>query len=453
MPMFLDNPTGFDTDRESFLFKQGVHYFYGKGDDKHPLLFLILPAYEEHNGSVNSLENGNLNWCRAATLWKNNEGNMVPAPNHWFASIYMSKPFIKGSRPIVSRKTLVERNEDGTLVRQKDPLSEVLDFIKMPENQEAWGYLSFEQYSPNPAQRINAKLPKISRSFVMNVFTLNDDKPGAKLMVVSSYPAMNNLASMTKSKEGFALRQTMREISDEELRQNPSAMFEYGDITDPNGAVVFQFTKALDENKKFVNQILPAYETDPATGRQRIQRASVTANELAARVDLQHPETYVNIPTEEEQVQQLIQVCSGRNKKGDHELDMLRAALPDYANMIPQPTQSYPVASPVANTVPVQPPPAPVPVTPVAPVAPVAPAPVPAPPVGGIPAPAVPSAPPVQVVQKTATAPGYVPQPPAATAPAAPAAPATPNAAPIQNVPGETPFGQNWLQAAINGGL
>lgn len=331
MAFYIEQPKSYDDgNNQSRLFKDGVKFSYFKADERRPITFRILPAFEEHDNGVDvsALGNGAGNYVPAVTM-----AGGQPIVADWLFNIRMSRPFIKGSFPVVSRTTLVERNADGSLVHQEDPLSQVYEFCRA--NKDDWGYVVFDQGEWGKPDGRPAKLPKISSNYVMNVVTYDDERPGAKLAVISSFPAIMDLAGGNPGQEGFALRQTTREISAEELARNPSAMFELGDITDPNDAPVFKFLKKA-ENGKTSYRIMKAMEIDPQTGRQRVQKSPVSPEDLYGRVDLAHPETYVNIPTPEEQVKQLVRILCGRNGQGLHEADMLRAACPDYASLVPQ---------------------------------------------------------------------------------------------------------------------
>lgn len=310
---------------QSYTFKNGVKYSYFKADEKRPLSFRILPAFPDHEGPVQNP----MDYVPAVTFISGR-----PNINDWIFAMKVSRSFQKGAKTIVSRKTLIERNVDGTFVEQEDPLTRVIDYCM--HNEQQWGYIVNDVGKWGDPNRIPAKLPKISAQYLMNVVTLDDDKPGAKLAVIGSVMAISDLCRTKQGNEGIALRQKPYEVSEEELARDPSALFQYGDITDPNGAPIFKYGKALsDDGGKKVYRITVGIETDPATGRQRTEKMPVTPEDMSARVDLAHPETYINIPTPEEQVKQIMQVCGGRSKDGYHEWDMLRVCLSDYASLIP----------------------------------------------------------------------------------------------------------------------
>lgn len=320
------NAQSVDSSREGFLFKTGVKYAYFKAEENRPITFRILPAFSEHEGPVTN----KLDYVPAVTIVGGR-----PVINDWIFAILTSKSYLKGSTPVVSRRTLVERNSDGTIVRQEDPLTQVIDYCS--HNQKEWGYIVTDQGKWGDPNRIPAKLPPIKPQYVMNVITFDDEKPGVKLAVISSVMAINDLCRTKEGNEGAALKQTPFDVSAEEIERNPSSMFQYGDITDPNGAPIFKYAKGLsDDGGKKVYRINVGISIEPATGRQRVERIPVTPDDMAARQDLAHPETYVNIPTCEEQVKQLVRIMTGRNADGYHELEMLRVAIHDYASLIPE---------------------------------------------------------------------------------------------------------------------
>lgn len=315
-----------ESSNQGFTFKNGVRYSYFKADENRPLSFRILPSFPDHEGPVQDP----MAYVTAVSFVSGK-----PVISDWIFAMRVSRSFLKGARTIVSRKTMIEHNVDGTLVEQEDPLTKVIDYCS--HNEQQWGYIVTDQGKWGDPNRIPAKLPKITAQYLMNVVTLDDDKPGPKLAVISSVMAISDLVRTKQGNEGIALRQVPYEVSEQEIANNPSAMFQYGDVTDPNGAPIFKYGKALsDDGGKKVYRITVGIETDPATGRQRTERMPVTPEDMSARVDLAHPETYINIPTVEEQVKQIMQTCDGRNKDGFHEWDMLRVCLSDYASLIPE---------------------------------------------------------------------------------------------------------------------
>ena len=331
-----------DTGVKSYLFKKGVNVTYLKGDEKRPLTFRILPAFPEHDGELTP-EEKETSYVPAVSLI---EGQPVIAD--WVFAIYVSRCYVKGMAPVLSRKTIVERNQDGSLVQQEDPLSQVVNFC---QHNKEWDYVINDIGKYGDPNRKMAKLPVPKREFLMNVLSFDDEKPGVKVGVVSSAMPMYDLISTKQGSEGYALRQTPRELTDEEILQNPSCVFAYGDITDPNSAPLFRMTKGLTNDNRKVNMIKLAMAIDPTTGRQRLEKVGLDISQMAQRQDLAHPEMYLNIPTPEEQVEQIVQHLGGRNPEtGIHEYDMLRMALPGYASLIPD-VPPAPGAAPVVQGV------------------------------------------------------------------------------------------------------
>lgn len=310
------------------LFKSGVAFSYMKADEHRPVTFRLLPAFPEHAGELSEDEKAS-SYVPAVTMVGGR-----PSVADWAYPLIVSRSFLKGSFPIVSRMTLNEYNDDGTPVKQEDPLTMLHAYIR--NNDAEWGYVGHDIGEWNSKNREVAKLPFCRKEYVMNVLTFDDDKPGVKLAIVSSSMAMADLASTRSGREGLALQQTTMELTQEQVDANPSCIFLYGDITDPNSAPVMKYFRGLsDDGGKKVYKIQVAMEVDPNTGRQRVQRVGLDYDMMAKRQDLAHPETYVNIPTVEEQLQQIVGVLCGRNKNGVHEYDLLRDALPDYASAIP----------------------------------------------------------------------------------------------------------------------
>lgn len=310
------------------LFKSGVKFSYMKADERRPITFRLLPAFPEHDGELTQEDRASA-YVPAVTMVGGR-----PSVADWAYPLIVSRSFLKGSFPVVSRTTVCEYNDDGTPVAQEDPLTQLHAYIRA--NDAEWGYIAHDIGEWGSKSREVAKLPFCRKEYVMNVLTFDDEKPGVKLAVVSSGMAMADLASTRSGREGLALQQNTMELTQEQVDADPSCIFLYGDITDPNSAPVLKYFRGLsDDGGKKVYKIQVAMEVDPNTGRQRVQRVGLDYDMMSQRVDLAHPETYVNIPTVEEQLQQIVNALCGRNKNGVHEYDLLHAALPDYASMIP----------------------------------------------------------------------------------------------------------------------
>ena len=331
MAFNFDNATGSEQ-VQNRMFKNGVKFTYLRADDKRPLTFRILPAFPEHeNGVALSDEDKATSYVPAVTLVGGR-----PVIADWIFALKVSKSFQKGSYPIISRRTIVEFNSDGTVVEQEDPLSQLHAFIRA--NDAEWGYVAKDVGQWGAKDRQVAKLPYCKPEYAMNILTLDDEKPGVKVGLISSGMAIACLISQREGHEGLAIRQRDEDIPQERIDANPSIVFQYGDVTDPNSAPVFKYAKSLsDDGGKKVYTITLSAVLDPATGRKRVERMGLTTDHMAGRVDLAHPETYVNIPTPEEQVAQIVERCCGRSPTGVHEYGLLRAALPDYASLIPEP--------------------------------------------------------------------------------------------------------------------
>lgn len=305
------------------MFKQGVKYSYPKADERRPITFRILPAFPEHEGELSEDDKAGAYVPAVSML------GGKPVVSDWIFALRVSRSFQKGSYPVLSRTTIVEYDADGTPVKQVDPLTQLHAFIR--SNDKDWGYIAHDIGAWGSKDRRVAKLPFVKSEYVMNALTVDDDKPGVKLVIFGSSMAIADLVSTREGREGIAVKQKPDDgsVSDD--------IFLYGDITDPNNAPFFKYYKGdSDDGGKKVYKISLSMETDPVTGRQRIEKAGLTADMMAMRQDLAHPETYVNIPDPEEQMRQIISVLSGRNDSGVHEYDLLRMAVPDFAYLVPE---------------------------------------------------------------------------------------------------------------------
>ena len=305
------------------LFKNGVKYSFPKADERRPITFRILPAFPEHEGELSDEDKAG-SYVPAVTMIGGK-----PVVSDWIFALRVSRSYQKGAYPILSRTTLIEFDSDGTPVQQVDPLTQLHAFIR--GNDKDWGYIAHDIGEWGSKDRRIAKLPYCRPEYVMNALTVDDDKPGVKLVIFTSSMAIADLVSTREGREGIAVKQKPDDGSESD------DIFLYGDITDPNNAPFFKYFKGpSDDGGKKVYKIALSMETDPVSGRQRIEKAGLTGEMMALRQDLAHPETYVNVPTPEEQMHQIIAALSGRNDDGIHEYDLIRAAVPDFAYMVPE---------------------------------------------------------------------------------------------------------------------
>lgn len=337
----------------NYTYRRGVNYKALRGDA--PISFRILPAFPLHecvpvvDNSGNQLfdKNGIPLFDKIADGEKLPDYAWFPFvseegdPYEFAATLYIAR-FVgrgdnKSRRSIVSRRTLVELDPSGEVIRQDDPYSEVFQFCDSRDS-ATWGYLTKPTGTFGKSDYRNPVLPRISKSYLLNIVTTADPTK-VQLGEIATVSAMKRLIDDENSLM-FALN---KHATDEQIAENYLAAYDNGDLTDPEEGNVLTIEKETDKGQASGYDIKLASRFDPAKKRMVFQKMPISEELLAQRYDLSMVQNIVNIPTPEQQVEQIVASINGRTPDGMfHEYTMLKEAFltsghEDWAAMVPDP--------------------------------------------------------------------------------------------------------------------
>ena len=294
---------------EDYTFKRGVNVEYLSG--REPKHFKILPAMPE-------VRNSPADWlpCR---LSEEAGGGLT----YWGKVIYMAQ-FIGHGMTIGERTNiLAPQSFVGVNEAVFCPVSHA---IQVAGRYREWTYLIKDETNGGAEKR--KPLVKPSPMLVVNCINLDKPQEGVKLGLLKK-TASDCLLSKTS---GLAYQRPIQ-VSAQEMEEDYMAEWALGDFTDPNGGLSFTVSNNPDP-KKFGYIV-----TLMRNAQQGTVPYPVSAELLANRYDLVHPETYLNKKDTWGIIQELIGVFNGISPSGQHEYEFLKLAFPEYADAIPNPPQ------------------------------------------------------------------------------------------------------------------
>lgn len=321
--------------RGGFVYMRGIESrrLYGK----QPVSFCILPAFPDHvvaDGKMKT-EDGVEIPSDAWVPFINEDGVMAS----WCAELQIARFVGHGQisqrRDVVSRRTIVEFDRDGERIAHDDPYWTVQQFCRNRDS-ATWGYLQKSQGEWGDPNRIGPALPFLKTEFIVNAVTL--DAP-SKVVIgeISPRSAVDGLDDLVMAPNKHA--------TDEDLASDYLKGYDNGDITDPSVGRVLVIEKE-DDTRMSKYGIRLSSTFDHAKRRAVYDRMKISDDLLRQRLDLSDISSIVNIPTEEGQVDQLVQLLSGRTPDGMfHEYSMLKEAFlnaghDDWASLVPEPPQA-----------------------------------------------------------------------------------------------------------------
>jgi len=311
-------------------YKEGVRVLYmrenkNKGIKK--ITFKLLPAFDPANPDTRT------SYTPSITP----DGHIAQ-----FAAIMFSVKFA-GRGDYKQRRELVSRKTEGP--NATCPLSILMNFID--QNKDDWGYLTMDQGKYGTPGFVRAALPPIAPAMLANVLDMYDLGSGVRVGEFSKSAFM----SLMNRKNGLMFQRN-DSVPQELLAQNYMYQYSKGDLTDPNNGLVLVCERGTDK-KGF-----SGYELSVATGPDgNPWRAQLTQDQMAQRYNMADVGSIVNIPTEQELVDELVDMLRQRSPKGYHEYALLKMAFNDYGWVVPDPpaapaaTSNISLASTPANTV------------------------------------------------------------------------------------------------------
>ena len=299
-----------------FIFKDGVRYKHMTGAQ--PIVFRLMPAFNPAE------PNPGISWLPA----------LDPAGNltEWGYVIKIVRWVGHGKGNSGTRQDLLSLKtfeEDDRKVWC--PLAALYDAISSDPN--TWGYL-IDDGDRKDKNRVRAAFGKANSHLVTNIIDINQTMLGTQLGVFTG-GASNKLID---KKEGLLFQPNASPDVEEQVKRNYMLAYANGDITDPNTGPVFVIEKGEDKGEYSSYKISIAQ--DPS---RRVVRRPVDQALMAQRYNLTRPADFINIPTEEELIQSLIQLLNGRSPMGYHEHALLKMTFPQF--QIPDPPAA-PAATP-----------------------------------------------------------------------------------------------------------
>jgi hypothetical protein len=423
-----------------FIFKEGVRYRHMTGKD--PIVFRLLPSYDAQNQDAST----------SVLPFALPDGQLTD----WGRVLYICRFIGHGKGGFGSRQDLLSLRSFASQGQEVFcPLEHLLKAIsQMPQD---WGYLTEDQGEQGAKYRERASFSRPTAHFIANIWDLNKPAVGVQIGCFTS-SACNALVD---GKTGLVFQRN--NVPDEVIQQNYLLQYAVGDLTDPVKGPALICSKG-DNNGEFSKyQVILALD-----GQNRVVTRPVGPDMLQQRYNMGAPDTFLNIPTEQDLVDGLVGLLNMRSPGGYHEYALLKQVFPQFrvpeppaapaaSSTIPSagfggspaaaapgipgmvaPQVSGPV-SPAAGGIPGAPPSAGIPGTvPATPAAPVAPVVVPTAPV---------AAPVAPVAPVEDNLPGLGPAAPAA----APVAPAAPAPAAVPSAPASEASGAAANMAAAGG--
>lgn len=345
-----------------YTYKEGVKVLYMQENNKNgvkKIFFRLLPA---RRTDVQDPQAFLVSWSPSILP----DGKLTQIGCFLHSAKFCGRGDFKNRREIVSRKTLGK----GT----RCPYDILCNFIE--QNKSDWGYLFEDVGKFRQPGYVKAPLSKIQPRLLANVIDMYDQTATVKIGEFSQ-TAWRSLMSRG-DKPGLMFIKN-NAVPPEWLQKDYMYQYANGDLTNPETGLVLEVSRDDSATASFQGYTVTTAKTPDGNP----WRQSVSQQQLAARYDLRDVTNIVNVPEEQELVDELVEILNQRSPKGYHERALLKMAFADYGWSVPEPT-SAPAAT---QTVPVAPQPAPVVQQP-------APVPKPAP-----------------VVQQPAAVPAYVPRP------------------------------------------
>lgn len=316
-----------------FVYNRGIPSvrLYGK----QPVSFCILPAFPDHEIRDGKMFDGDVEIPSDAWVpFIDEDGNMAV----WCAELQIARfaghGEIKQRRDVVSRRTIVEFDEQGDRIRIEDPYSVLQAFAK--RDSATWGYLQKGQGEFNDPHRIGPTLPFIKTEYIVNAVKV-DDPEKVVIGEISPRSAVDGLNALIMAPN--------KHVSDEDLARDYLKGYDCGDITDPTVGNVIDIAKEDDSRtSKYVVRLSESF--DRVKRKTVYAKMKISEGLLRQRYDLSDIRSIVNVPTEEDQIEQLARLLCGRTPDGMyHEYSFMKEAFSeaghdDWAALVPNPPQA-----------------------------------------------------------------------------------------------------------------
>lgn len=283
-------------------YKEGVNVKFPKKGP--PLKIQILPAYNPQDpadpqGCVQCLVNGQ--------------------PSAWFGMLQAAK-FVghgdwKSSLPVLSL--------DSFEGKEPCPYQKLLSYCRSNPD---WKYLVTRQGRFGASDFKDAVLKPTKKILLLNIIDVDNPGNGVQLGEFSLTVADDLLNVET----GIVFQRNLQldnyPGADAMLAQNPMLAYANGDITDPSRAPVF----VVDLPPIKAGQFGSCYTCRIDIQNGQVVRRVASDIELAARYHLDDPESFLNIPTGQDIVDELVGLLRGHtNAHGIDETCVIKEAVGD----------------------------------------------------------------------------------------------------------------------------
>lgn len=283
------------------MFKDGVKFKYLAGKD--PVVFKYLPAFNPNNPDA----------ATSITPFVSPNGEMTD----WGTLVYQARFCGHGSGKFGSRQDILSMR---TFSRPGAELFDPIDHLIRTVGQLSadWGYLITKSQNKDDDR---PALNRPTAHFVADIWDANQPAAGVQIGILPP----SGTTSLLDARFGLAFQQAANATEDL-IRQNYIMAYQVGDLTDPitGPALVCSKENAIQGD-------FSKYRVGLASdARNQIYRPMIGPQLLAQRHRFSDLSTFMNIPTEEEIINTLVQLLNARSPKGFHEYVLLKIAFPNH---------------------------------------------------------------------------------------------------------------------------
>lgn len=288
----------YGSESKKFIFQDGVRFKRMGG--KNPIVFRLLPSFNPQD------PNPCTSWLPFAmpATQPGATGDLT----EWgrCVDVYRYVGHGKNRKDFLSLKGL----SDGP-----DPLDCLLQAANsMPE----WGYLT-KDAGEGPNQ-IRKAIGRAASHLLCNIWDINQASRDVNIGVFTT----SAVKALVDDKKGLVYQRN--NVADEQIiAQNYLMQYANGDITDPNSGPAIMVIKGTDKGEK--SDFLVYLYTDASN---RLVRKGLDQNQMQQRYNMSNPASFLEIPTEEDTINQLVTLFNQRSPAGYHEYALLKMAFPTY---------------------------------------------------------------------------------------------------------------------------
>ena len=297
-----------------YIFKDGIRFSHMTGNDAK--LFRLLPAFHP------SSDDASRSWMPSI----DEHGKLAD-----FAMLLRVVRFVgHGKGGAGSRMDLLSLRTFGE--DRFCPLTHLWDFIN--SDIDTWGYLIKDQGKRGDKDIVRAAFSRTTSQLVATVLDINQTAQGTQLGVFTQSAS----AALIGPQDGLVFKPNAMPGVEEFIKQNYMYAYANGDLTHPTDGAVLKCEKEDGKGDFSSYRVVVALD---ASGK--VMRRAIDMGHMQGRINLSKPTDFMNIPTEEDIVNSLVQLLNGRSPQGYHEHALLKLAFPQFR--IPEPPAamaSYP---------------------------------------------------------------------------------------------------------------